>query len=222
MKSRISIFVAVALGLLLTLPAHGQRGADSNQSDSHGQSGMNGKDMGEMHHDVEGEPLAAQLAHEAMTGKHMEMNPHMYMTDLRSPNPADEERAQAILDLLRHSIEKYKDYKAALADGFQIFLPNVPQPHYHFTSWHYAFEAQFVFNPAHPTSLLYKKVGDEYELEGAMFTAPRRDTEDDLNQRVPLSVALAQACKSLHAAQRRRPAASQLEGIRPRRFDFNS
>jgi hypothetical protein len=50
-------------------------------------------------------------------------------------------------------------------------------------------EAQFTFNPAHPTSLLYKKVGDGYELEGAMYTAPRRLDEDQLNQRVPLSIA---------------------------------
>ena len=35
-------------------------------------------------------------------------------------------------------------------------------------------EAQFTFNPEHPTSLLYKKVGDGYELEGAMYTAPQR------------------------------------------------
>ena len=27
----------------------------------------------------------------------------------------------------------YEDYHKALADGYQIFLPNVPQPQYHFT-----------------------------------------------------------------------------------------
>ncbi len=90
---------------------------------------------------------------------------------------------------LRPAIEKYRDYKVALAEGFQIFLPNVPQEHYHFTNYRYAIEARFGFNPEHPTSLLYKKVGDGYQLEGAMYTAPKGATEEELNERVPLSVA---------------------------------
>jgi len=45
------------------------------------------------------------------------------------------------------------------------------------------------FDAALPTALLYQKRGDGYELEGAMFTAPRRMTEDQLDERVPLSVA---------------------------------
>jgi hypothetical protein len=85
--------------------------------------------------------------------------------------------------------EKYKDYHTALNDGFQIFLPNVPQKTYHFTNYGYAFEAAFGFNPEHPTSLLYEKHGDDYKLVGVMYTAPKRFTEDDLDQRIPRSVA---------------------------------
>ena len=113
----------------------------------------------------------------------------MFMTDLRPANAADQKRAAEILAELRPAIEKYRDYKVALAEGFQIFFPNVPQEHYHFTNYRYGFEAQFGFNPEHPTSLLYKKVGDGYQLEGAMYTAPKRATEEELNERVPLSVA---------------------------------
>ena len=36
------------------------------------------------------------------------------------------------------------------------------------------FLAKVRFDPAEPTALLYKKTGDGYELEGAMYTAPQR------------------------------------------------
>jgi hypothetical protein len=85
--------------------------------------------------------------------------------------------------------EKYKDYHTALADGFNIFLPNIPQKMYHFTNYKYAFEAAFTFNPDHPTSLLYEKHGDDYKLVGVMYTAPKRYNEADLDKRIPLSIA---------------------------------
>jgi hypothetical protein len=47
----------------------------------------------------------------------------------------------------------------------------------------------FTFDPARPTSLLYKKTKTGYDLIGAMYTMPKRVTEDQLNARVPLSVA---------------------------------
>ena len=48
----------------------------------------------------------------------------------------------------------------------------------------------FAFDPARPTSLLYKPVpGGGFELVGAMYTAPRRFDEDQLDERLPLSVA---------------------------------
>ena len=84
---------------------------------------------------------------------------------------------------------KYQDYHVALADGFQIFHPEVPQKMYHFTNYKYGFEAAFSFNPEHPTSLLYEKRGDAYTLVGVMYTAPKRYSEDDLDQRIPLSLA---------------------------------
>jgi hypothetical protein len=132
---------------------------------------------------------AAKGADLAMSGHDMDMGPHMFMTDLRSANAGDERRAADIVAELRPAIEKYKDYKVALASGFKIFLPDVPQPHYHFTNYEYAREAQTSFNPAHPTSLLYEKTQDGYLLQGAMYTAPRFYTEAELNARVPLSVA---------------------------------
>jgi hypothetical protein len=116
-------------------------------------------------------------------------NPHMHMTAARPQTAADAERANEIVKELRAGIAKYKDYHAALDDGYKIFLPNVPQPEYHFTNYTNGFLEAFTFDPARPTSLLYKKTADGYELVGAMYTMPKRANEDQLNERVPLSIA---------------------------------
>ena len=122
-------------------------------------------------------------------GHHHEMGPHMFMSTLRSPQPGDEEKAQQIADEARQALEKYKDYKVALAEGFKIFLPNLPQKQYHFTNYGNAIGEAFRFDASKPTSLLYEKSGNGYKLIGAMYTAPVRFTQDQLNQRVPLSMA---------------------------------
>jgi hypothetical protein len=84
----------------------------------------------------------------------------------------------------------YQDYRKALADGYTIFLPNVPQSIYHFTKREYGFQAAFHFDPSKPTSLLYKKTADGgYKLVGAMYTDRKRASEDELNERIPLSIA---------------------------------
>ncbi len=185
----VAFFAIAVVFLSLRLPA---QQPDQGQSQSQGQDGMSGMDMskmGHMHHDAAENPDAARSANDSMSHERLEMSAHMFMTALRPANTDDDKRAEQILATLRPSIEKYKDYRAAIADGYQIFLPKIPQSQYHFTNWRYAFEAEFVFNAAHPTSLLYKRTHDGYQLLGAMYTAPKKDTEDQLNERVPLSVA---------------------------------
>jgi hypothetical protein len=120
---------------------------------------------------------------------HHQMGPHMYMTALRPSTPQDWAKADTIVQQLREAIEKYKDYHVALSEGFRIFMPNLPQAEYHFTSYENAFVESFTFDPARPTSLLYKKTPTGYDLIGAMYTMPKRVTEEQLNARVPLSVA---------------------------------
>jgi hypothetical protein len=120
---------------------------------------------------------------------HHEMGAHMRMSTLREAQPGDDQKAQEIVVQARQALEKYKDYKVALAEGFKIFLPNVPQPMYHFSSMENAVKAAFQFDPLKPTSLLYEKTGGGYKLIGAMYTAPYRFTEEQLDQRIPLSVA---------------------------------
>jgi hypothetical protein len=114
---------------------------------------------------------------------------HMHMTGQRPTAPGDQLRADEIVSQLRAGVEKYKDYHVALKDGYKIFLPNLPQPEYHFTNYWNGFLEAFNFDPSRPTSLLYKRTATGYELVGAMYTMPKRATEEQLNQRVPLSVA---------------------------------
>jgi hypothetical protein len=133
--------------------------------------------MSDMHHHGE-------EAHQHHAG------PHMRMSALQQAQPGDNARAENIVAEARTALEQYKDYKAAETDGYRIFLPNVKQKMYHFTNWKYAVEASFRFNAAHPTSLLYEKTGaDSYKLIGAMYTAPQRYSEEQLNERIPLSAA---------------------------------
>ena len=149
----------------------------------HDMSNMKGMSMGDKDADKDGD---ASL--HSMEG-HMDMGPHMKMTALRPAKPGDAERAQQIVETARKASEKYIDYRTALAEGYQIFHPEVPQKMYHFTNYRYAMEAFMHFNAEHPTSLLYEKHGDDYKLIGVMYTAPKRLGEDELDQRVPLSVA---------------------------------
>ncbi len=124
----------------------------------------------------------------AMSGGTMPMA-HVTTTKLAPARAGDDARAAAIVDTVRGAIEKYRDYHVALADGFVIFMPMIPQRVYHFTSRQNAVRSIFSFDPARPTSLLYRKSGGDYTLVGAMFTAPNRYTPKELDARVPLSVA---------------------------------
>jgi len=131
----------------------------------------------------------SEHAMHSMESRHMDMGPHMKMTALRDLKPGDQQKAEQVADAARAVADKYKDYKVALADGFRIFHPDVPQKQYHFTNYQYALEARFRFNADHPTSLLYEKQGDGYKLLGVMYTAPKFMSEDELDARIPLSIA---------------------------------
>jgi hypothetical protein len=125
----------------------------------------------------------------SMSGRGMDMGPHMKMTTLRDQKPGDQEKADQIVESARRAAERYIDYKVALADGYKIFLPNLPQNQYHFTNYRYAYEAAIKFNAEHPTSLLYQKNGSDYKLIGVMYTAPKKSNWNDLDERIPLSIA---------------------------------
>jgi len=137
--------------------------------------------------------LEAQQRDHAITagaGDMAHMSGHMYMTSLRALQPGDQQKADIVVAAAKAAMAPYQDYRKALADGYEIFLPNVPQAQYHFTRYDYAFEARSHFDPSKPTSLLYKKTSDGgYQLIGAMYTDRVDATEDELSARIPLSIA---------------------------------
>jgi len=119
------------------------------------------------------------------------MAAHMETTPTRKATTADSLRANDIVNDLRVAIAKYRDVKVAEADGFKMFAPQITnQLVYHFTKSLWALENQFTFNAARPTSLLYRKDAQgNFLLVGAMYTAPKRYTVNDLDKRIPTSVA---------------------------------
>ena len=127
----------------------------------------------------------------SVMGESMEaMMDHMCMTPMRPEQQGDAERAKALVAQVGAVIEKYKDYKKAIKDGFVQANPTVDQPQFHFNNEANAKLADTTFDPTRPTSLLYFRTPTQrFKLEGVMFTAGNSATEDELNQRVPLSVA---------------------------------
>jgi hypothetical protein len=180
-----AIFVLTVL--LAAMPGHHAPVAESpaaQEAATPKSKSMSGMDMGD-------EKTNERAAVQDMTPGHNDAHAHhMFMTSMRTQTPEDLQRANEIVTQLRTGLDKYKDYHAALDDGFKIFLPNIPQPEYHFTSYRNGFLEALTFDPARPTSLLYKKTATGYELVGAMYAMPKRATDDQLNARVPLSVAM--------------------------------
>lgn len=159
----------------------GLNGACRSRQDPQASRDMDAMDSTEQH--------ATAAAQEAMSGP-MPADPHMTLTPLRPGSRADSTRAAALVTAMRAALGKYRDVQVAQADGFRQFLPGVPQPVYHFTNRAWALEEMLRFDPAKPTSLLYRKQSDgSFVLVGAMYAAPGRTSLDQLDARVPLSVA---------------------------------
>jgi len=159
--------LAVALGLTSTLLGQQKAGAPAD----------------------DGQANAAHQVMDAMADHHMHDTPHLRFTRRLPERPGDRARADAIVAMLRPALEPYRDYRAAQRDGYEIFLPDVRQPMYHFTNYTKGFAEGFQFRPGQPTSLLYTKAAGGFTLVGAMYTAPAHETELDLDARVPLSIA---------------------------------
>jgi hypothetical protein len=191
----MKIAAALAGTLALSAPAFAQdmKGMDMSGHDMPQMSGAAVPDPSNM---KEGEMEAMSGGPEMDHDMHMgngdmkNMSLHMAYTDLRPANDADNARAAVLVTDLQHALAKYQDYHVAEADGFKPFHPELKTPVVHFTKTWYGLKAAFTFNPTEPTSLLYQHTpGGGYKLIGAMYTDHKRASEDQLNQRVPLSVA---------------------------------
>ena len=136
------------------------------------------------------EQTAAAAEHTMSAGGAMVEDLHMRLTPLRPHAPGDSARAAAILDTMRRELARYSDVRVAEAEGFRQFIPGAAAPVQHYTKLRWAFKSRTRLDPSRPTSLLYRRGADgNLELVGAMFTAPAGATDDELDARLPLSVA---------------------------------
>jgi len=190
--AKIFATLVVALAVSASASAQDMKGMDMSGHDMSQMSGTGAPDPSNM---KEGE--MESMSDEAMdhdmhmgNGNMKNMSLHMAYTDLRPANDADKARAAVLVTDLQHALAKYKDYHVAEEAGYKPFHPELKQKMVHFTRNWYAIKAAFTFSPTEPTSLLYRPTpGGGYELIGAMYTAPRRMSEEKLDDRVPLSVA---------------------------------
>jgi hypothetical protein len=172
--AKIAATLAMTLAIAASALAHDMNGMD-----------MSGHDMSSMSDDE-------AMDHDMHMGNDnmKNMSLHMAFTDLRPGNDADKARAAVLVTDLQHALAKYKDYHVAEADGFKPFHPELKQPVVHFTRNWNGLKAAFTFDPNEPTSLLYQRTErGGYKLIGAMYTDRKSATVDQLDQRVPLSVA---------------------------------
>ena len=95
--------------------------------------------------DVDGDSAPNAMGIQMCTG------PHMTVTQSRPQTPQDIERAHDVIETLRRVLAKYHDSRVALSEGYQIFLPTVPQEVYHFTDYSAA-QQEYMGNsdPARP------------------------------------------------------------------------
>ena len=131
----------------------------------------------------------ASASPQVTASRHMNMGPHMKMTPYLPVSVADIAHVKAIVQNAHVCFDKYQDYHVALQDGYRIFAPTIPQDIYHFANVQSFAEAQTSFDLAHPSALLYNKVGDGYQFVGVMYSAPAYVSAEQLNQRIPLSIA---------------------------------
>lgn len=165
------VVLSAFLGALL-IASMGHAGQQSKQ-----QGGMAGMDM---HDKDDMGDMGPSMA--AMAG-------HMYITPLRAAQPGDEAKVKQVVAAAKATMERYKDYRKALQDGYAIANPKLKQAQYHFNNDANTHEADLHFDPTKPTSLLYRRTPmQDYKLEGVMYTASPDATEDELNERIPLSV----------------------------------
>jgi dienelactone hydrolase len=138
---------------------------------------------------------AAAAAADAMdrltTDPEPDTEAHLLLSRSRPATADDSTKADLLLLNIREALRKYADVRIAAADGFEE-LPATEGKHtvHHLSNWGWARGEAREFNPAHPTSLLYREGADgTLALIGAMYTAPARSTIQELDARIPVSLA---------------------------------
>lgn len=121
----------------------------------------------------------------------VEQGPHITLTPVWPERPGDRKRADSIAAAARVAVAKYKDVALAEADGYHRFAPEMKrQKIYHYANRALGLKARFGFDATHPTALLYRDgPNGSLVLVGVMYTAPATLSLEQLDQRIPLSIA---------------------------------
>ena len=118
-------------------------------------------------------------------------NAHMRMAAARRRTTADVARARSLATAARAALSKYTDVTLAEQDGYQRFLPWLEeQDIYHYNNIQNVMLSVETFDVTKPVSLLYRKnKARKLVLVGAMYSALPGASLDELNERLPSSVA---------------------------------
>ena len=116
---------------------------------------------------------------------------HMKMTPKRPKNRADLVRADKLASKVRRAIKPYKNVRAAQEAGYIQFPPDAEDMKIvHYVKPWLSFLSNWRFDPEEPSSLVYERRADgSLRLRGAMLLAPADASLEELNERVPLSIA---------------------------------
>ncbi len=178
-------------------------------------------DMGDMPMGSQGEHghTTPATADAAMMGHPME-GAHIRLTPAWPKSAGDQARADSVVAAARAALSRYQDAQAAEADGYRRFAPGIKQQKvYHYTRYANAMRARFQFDPSRPTSLLYAPDSSgSLKLIGAMYTMPASATLEQLNSRIPLSIAHwhlhTNVCLPPRPREQATPASFQGPGVR--------
>ena len=122
---------------------------------------------------------------ETTTAGHMQMS-------VRTPSrPGDDARAAVVIAAAKRVLERYSHVAAAERDGYRPFFPRgVIGEEVHYTNNWKAGREKKTLDLEQPGSILYKRTESGMVAVGVMYTARADATPEQLDARLPLSVAV--------------------------------
>jgi hypothetical protein len=121
----------------------------------------------------------------------MKMGEHMQMSLHQDAKAGDAERAAMIVAAARRVLERYGDVAAAERDGYRPFAPRgtIGEEVHYTNRWKAGREAR-TLDLDQPGSILYRRTADGMVAVGVMYTSRADANAEQLDARLPLSVAV--------------------------------
>lgn len=118
-------------------------------------------------------------------------DPHLQLTPERQEAAPDRARTEELEIAVAKAIQKYSKVSNAESAGYIKFPPDSENYSIvHYVNPGLSFWEIWRLDPQQPGALLYERQADNsLKLLGVMFTAPGEATLEELNQRIPLSIA---------------------------------